>query len=180
MTSIVGLLYNWAFFTLLGYSPFLMGIDSPIQLGLVFCGWGILVAVFAIWGAPCCARPARHPENAVRQLVLMAADLAVIAIFYSNPTVVIVCVIVAGIFIGVNNTLVTTAVMSIAPVERPVRLGHLRLRAVHRRGSRPLRRRTAGHGLQPRIPFLLGTATLIAAAIVLSTVHRALTGRRPW
>ena len=32
----------------------------------------------------------------------------------------IICVIIAGAFIGVNNTLVTTAVMSIAPVERPV------------------------------------------------------------
>ena len=52
MTSIVGLLYNWAFFTLLGYSPFLMGIDSPIGLGLVFCGWGILVAL-----SPCSVRP---------------------------------------------------------------------------------------------------------------------------
>ena len=51
-TSGVGLLYNWGFFTLLGYSPFLMGIDSPVQLGLVFCGWGVLVAIFAIWGAP--------------------------------------------------------------------------------------------------------------------------------
>jgi ACDE family multidrug resistance protein len=33
ITSIVGLLYNWAFFTLLGYSPFLMGIDSPSSSG---------------------------------------------------------------------------------------------------------------------------------------------------
>src|SRR4051812_3224519 len=28
-TSVVGLLYNWGFFTLLGYSPFLMDIRSP-------------------------------------------------------------------------------------------------------------------------------------------------------
>src|SRR5438874_137067 len=51
-TSIVGLLYNWGFFTLLGYSPFLMGIDSPILLGLVFCGWGVLVAAFSVVVAP--------------------------------------------------------------------------------------------------------------------------------
>ena len=52
VTSVAGLLYNWGFFTLLGYSPFLMGIRSPQRLGLVFCGWGVLVAVFAVWGAP--------------------------------------------------------------------------------------------------------------------------------
>jgi hypothetical protein len=48
-TSVVGLLYNWAFFTLLGYSPFLMNIASPEKLGLVFCAWGVLVAIFAVW-----------------------------------------------------------------------------------------------------------------------------------
>ncbi|MCU1413066.1 MAG: transporter, partial [Microbacteriaceae bacterium] len=118
LTSVVGLLYNWAFFTLLGYSPFLMGIDSPIGLGLVFCGWGILVAVFAVFGAPFLQRRFGTPKTLYFVFGLMAIDLAVIALFWSNPTVVIVCVIIAGAFIGTNNTLVTTAVMSIAPVER--------------------------------------------------------------
>ena len=52
--------------------------------------------------------------------MLLAADLAVIGIWPDKPTVVIAAVIVAGAFLGVNNTLVTTAVMSVAPVERPV------------------------------------------------------------
>jgi hypothetical protein len=39
------------FFTVLGYAPFPMGL-SPIKLGLVFTGWGILVAIFAVFGAP--------------------------------------------------------------------------------------------------------------------------------
>lgn len=43
-----------------------------------------------------------------------------IGIWPGNPTVVIVAVIIAGAFLGVNSTLVPTAVMSIAPVERPV------------------------------------------------------------
>jgi ACDE family multidrug resistance protein len=81
MTSIVGLLYNWAFFTLLGYSPFLMGIDSPIQLGLVFCGWGVLVALFAVFGAPWLQRRFGTPRTLYVNFVLMAIDLANIAIF---------------------------------------------------------------------------------------------------
>ena len=28
-----------------------MGLDA-IRLGLVFCGWGLLVAVFSVFGAP--------------------------------------------------------------------------------------------------------------------------------
>ena len=42
---------NTDFFTVLGYAPFPMGL-SPIRLGLVFTGWGILVAIFAVFGAP--------------------------------------------------------------------------------------------------------------------------------
>jgi MFS transporter, ACDE family, multidrug resistance protein len=173
-TSIVGLLYNWAFFTLLGYSPFLMGINSPIQLGLVFCGWGILVAVFAVFGAPALQSRFGTPRTLYTNFILMAIDLAVIAIFYSNPIVVIVCVIIAGAFIGVNNTLVTTAVMSIAPVERPVASATYGFVRFIGGGLAPYVAGLLVVAFNPRIPFLLGTATLIAAAIILSTVHKAL------
>src|ERR1700742_3723325 len=174
MTSIVGLLYNWAFFTLLGYSPFLMNIDSPIQLGLVFCGWGILVAVFAVWGAPWLQRRFGTPRTLYVNFALMAIDLAVIAMFYSNPIVVIVCVIIAGAFIGINNTLVTTAVMSIVPVERPVASATYGFVRFIGGGLAPYVAGLLVAAFNPRIPFLLGTATLVAAAIVLSTVHKAL------
>ena len=42
------------------------------------------------------------------------------AVFADDPTVVTVGIIVSGAFIGVNNTLITEAVMGAAPVERPV------------------------------------------------------------
>src|SRR5581483_1703551 len=93
---------------------------TPQQLGLVFCGWGVLVAIFAVWGAPRLKARFGTARTLYGNFVLMAADLAVIAIWWDDKTVVIAAVVVAGIFIGVNNTLVTTAVMSIAPVERPV------------------------------------------------------------
>jgi MFS family permease len=173
-TSIVGLLYNWAFFTLLGYSPFLMGINSPILLGLVFCGWGILVAVFAVWGAPFLQRRFGTARTLYVNFVVMALDLAVIAVFYSTPTVVIVCVIVAGAFIGVNNTLVTTAVMSIAPVERPVASATYGFVRFIGGGLAPFVAGLLVTAFNPSVPFFLGTATLVAAAIVLSTVHDAL------
>jgi ACDE family multidrug resistance protein len=174
LTSVVGLLYNWAFFTLLGYSPFLMGIDSPVQLGLVFCGWGILVAVFAVFGAPWLQRRFGTPKTLYVNFALMAVDLAIIGIFVSNPTVVIVCVIIAGAFIGVNNTLVTTAVMSIAPVERPVASATYGFVRFIGGGLAPFVAGQLVVAFNPRIPFLLGAFTLVAAAIVLGTVHKAL------
>jgi ACDE family multidrug resistance protein len=174
-TSGVGLLYNWAFFTLLGYSPFLMGIDSPVQLGLVFCGWGVLVALFAIWGAPWLKARFGTPRTLYGNFVLMAADLAAIGIWPDHPVVVIVAVIIAGAFIGVNNTLVTTAVMSIAPVERPVASATYGFVRFIGGGLAPYVAGKLVARFNAHVPFLLGAGTVFLAAIVLATVHRALT-----
>ena len=84
-TSVVGLLYNWGFFTLLGYSPFLMGIDSPIKLGLVFCGWGVLVAVFSVFVAPAVAARFGTARTLYGNFALMAVDLAVIGALHRRP-----------------------------------------------------------------------------------------------
>jgi MFS transporter, ACDE family, multidrug resistance protein len=173
-TSVVGLLYNWGFFTLLGYSPFLMGISSPIKLGLVFCAWGVLVALFAVFGAPWLKARFGTAATLYGNFVLMAADLAVIGIWPDNHTIVIVAVIVAGIFIGVNNTLVTTAVMSIAPVERPVASATYGFVRFIGGGLAPFVAGKLVEHFNAHVPFALGAGTVLVAAVVLSTVHRAL------
>jgi ACDE family multidrug resistance protein len=175
-TSVVGLLYNWGFFTLLGYSPFLMGIDSPILLGLVFCGWGVLVAVFSVFVAPRLQRTVGTARTLYVNFVLMAVDLAVIGIFSTRPAVVIVGVIIAGAFIGVNNTLVTTAVMSIAPVERPVASATYGFVRFIGGGLAPFAAGQMVEWIDPQahLPFLVGAGTVLAAAVVLATVRKAL------
>src|SRR5581483_8162760 len=49
--GLTALLYNWGFFTVLGCAPFPMHLGTH-ELGYVFTGWGVLVGVFAIFGAP--------------------------------------------------------------------------------------------------------------------------------
>ncbi|MCU1473777.1 MFS transporter [Amnibacterium sp.] len=175
-TSVVGLLYNWGFFTLLGYSPFLMGIDSPILLGLVFCGWGVLVALFSVFVAPRLQRTVGTARTLYVNFALMAVDLAVIGIFSTTPVVVIVGVIIAGAFIGVNNTLVTTAVMSIAPVERPVASATYGFVRFIGGGLAPFAAGQMVEWVDPQahLPFLIGAGAVLVAAIVLSTVRKAL------
>jgi ACDE family multidrug resistance protein len=176
-TSGVGLLYNWGFFTLLGYSPFLMGIESPVQLGLVFCGWGVLVAIFAIWGAPWLRSRFGTPNTLYGNFVLMAVDLALIAVWPDNHALVIAVTIIAGAFIGVNNTLVTTAVMSIAPVERPVASATYGFVRFIGGGLAPYCAGLMVDALDGRahVPFAIGAGSVLLAAALLSTVHRALT-----
>jgi predicted MFS family arabinose efflux permease len=172
-TSVVGLLYNWGFFTLLGYSPFLMHL-SPLRLGAVFFGWGVLVAVFAVFGAPWLKARFGTPRSLYGNFVLLAADLALIGIWPDNVALVITAVIVAGAFLGVSNTLVTTAVMSIAPVERPVASATYGFVRFIGGGVAPYAAAKLVEHFNAHVPFLIGTATVLLAAVVLSTVHGAL------
>ena len=175
-TGVVGLLYNWGFFTLLGYSPFLMGIDSPILLGAVFCGWGALVAVFSVLIAPRLHTRFGTAPTLYVNFALMAADLALIGVFSTVPAVVITGVIVAGAFIGVNNTLVTTAVMSIAPVERPVASATYGFVRFIGGGLAPFAAGLIVEAFDPdaHLPFLLAALAVALAAVVLSSVRSAL------
>lgn len=117
--SITALLYNWGFFTLMGYAPYPMGL-SIMQLGWVFFGWGLLVAIFSIVGAPRLQTRFGTGPTLTAALLGFALVLAVMAAFTDHRAVMIGCVVVAGIVSGINNTLTTQAVMMVSPVERPV------------------------------------------------------------
>ena len=73
--SVTALLYNWGFFTMLGYAPYPMELDA-IQLGFVFFGWGLLVAFFAVIGAPRLQAPVRHRPVALRRAGLLRRPAA--------------------------------------------------------------------------------------------------------
>jgi MFS transporter, ACDE family, multidrug resistance protein len=117
--SITALGYNWGFFTLLAYTPFPMHLGIH-ELGYVFTGWGIMVAIFAVFVAQRLQARFGTARTLYVNLALMSADLLVIAVFTSSQLALIVAVIVSGAFVGLNNTLTTQAVMLVAPVDKPV------------------------------------------------------------
>ena len=117
--SLTALGYNWGFFTLLAFTPFVMHLGIH-QLGYVFTGWGVMVAIFAVFVAPRAQARFGTPRTLYVTLALLALDLVVIAAFTSSQSTLIVAVIVSGAFVGLNNTLTTQAVMLVAPVEKPV------------------------------------------------------------
>jgi predicted MFS family arabinose efflux permease len=172
-TSVVGLLYNWAFFTVLGYSPFLMHL-SALKLGAVFCAWGILVAAFAVIGAPLLRSWFGTARTLYGALVLVAVVLGVIAAFPGHKWVVIGAVIAFGSVVGVNNTLVTTAVMSIAPVPRNVASASYGFVRFIGGGLAPYVAGKLVEHVNVHVPFLLGSLAALAAVALLTTVHGAL------
>jgi MFS family permease len=172
-TSVVGLLYNWGFFTILGYAPFLMHL-SAIRLGFVFFGWGLLVAFFAVFGAPMLKGRFGTTRTLYGSLVFIAALLAVIGVFSGSRWTVMVAVILSGAAIGLNNTLVTTAVMSISPVPRNVASATYGFVRFIGGGLAPYVAGRLAEHFNPHVPFLLGAVVVLAGAALLTSVRSAL------
>ena len=115
--GIVAALYNVGFFTIMAYAPFVMKLPAQ-GLGFVFLGWGMLLAITSVLTAPKLKQWFGTIKAMVMMLITFAILLLLMGIFTETPAVVIVCVILAGAVLGNNNTLITTAVMDAAPVER--------------------------------------------------------------
>jgi MFS transporter, ACDE family, multidrug resistance protein len=172
--SLTALCYNWGFFTLLAYTPFPMHLGIH-ELGYVFTGWGILVAIFAVFVAPRAQRRFGTPKSLYVNLALLAIDLVVIAAFTSSQITLIVAVIVSGAFVGLNNTLTTQSVMLVAPVERPIASAAYGFVRFIGGGLAPYCAARLAASLNVHVPFYLGAATVAVAIVVLSTGHSLLT-----
>jgi MFS transporter, ACDE family, multidrug resistance protein len=171
--ALTALCYNWGFFTVLGYAPFPMNL-SPIQLGLVFTGWGILVALFAVFGAPTLQGRLGIARTMYLNLAAFAVVVLVIAIWTTDNAVLIPAVIVSGIFIGINNTVTTQAVMTVSPVERPVASAAYSFVRFIGGGLAPYAAGRLVIAFNIHVPFYIASGAILLGIVILSTGHRLL------
>jgi ACDE family multidrug resistance protein len=171
--GLTALLYNWGFFTVLGFAPFPMHLDTH-QLGIAFTGWGVLVAGFAVFGAPRLQARFGIAPTLYVNLTLFAADILVIGLFANNQAVLTGAVVATGIFIGVNNTITTQAVMTVAPVERSVASSAYGFVRFIGGGLAPYVAGRMAERWGVHVPFYVGAASVVMAIAVLSTGHRLL------
>ncbi|QHW32357.1 MFS transporter [Paenibacillus rhizovicinus] len=167
--GIAAALYNFGFFTLLVYAALVLGhlgLDEH-QLGLVFLGWGLMLAFTSVFTAPMLQRRFGTLPSMVVQLLLFAATLFVMAIWTTDKTVVIVMVIVAGAFLGNNNTLITTAVMNAAPVERPTASAAYSFLRFIGGAIAPYLAGKLAEWFNPHMPFIVGGAFVVIASLYL-------------
>ena len=120
LTALTAVFYNIGFFTILAAGPFALPDAGIIQIGWIYFGWGLLVAIVSVFVAPRVQRLVGTVPAVIGTLVLFMLDLLMMAVFAEHQAVVIVGIVLSGAFIGNNNTLITEAVMGVAPVERPV------------------------------------------------------------
>lgn len=171
--SITALCYNWGFFTLLAYTPFPMHL-SIHQLGYTFTGWGVLVAIFAIFVAPRLQELFGTAQTLYVNLALLSADLVAIAVFTSSKTVLIIAVILSGVFVGINNTLTTQAVMLVSPVERSLASAAYGFVRFIGGGLAPFVAAKLASNYNVHVPFYLGAVSVAAGILVLSKGHSLL------
>jgi MFS transporter, ACDE family, multidrug resistance protein len=172
--SLTALCYNWGFFTLLAYTPFPMHLGIH-ELGYVFTGWGILVAIFAVFVAPRAQRRFGTPKSLYVNLALLAVDLIIIAAFTTSQITLIVAVIVSGAFVGLNNTLTTQSVMLVSPVERPIASAAYGFVRFIGGGLAPYCAARLAAAFNVHVPFYLGAVTVLVAIVILYTGHSLLT-----
>ena len=171
--SLTALCYNWGFFTVLGYAPFPMGL-SPIKLGLVFTGWGVLVAIFAVFGAPRLQAAFGIAKTMYGNLVGFAIVVLVIAMWTTHRSVLIPAVIASGIFIGVNNTVTTQAVMTVSPVERPVASAAYSFVRFIGGGLAPYAAGRLVLAAGIHVPFYIAAAAIVVGVVILTTADELL------
>jgi predicted MFS family arabinose efflux permease len=166
--GIAALLYNGGFFAVIATTPF--AVDLGVYgIGYMFFGWGVLVGIFAVWGAPWMHRrfgliTSFALSIGVFSLILVGVALAVRA---DSVTGVIVLVIVCGAPLGVLNTLFTQSAMNIAPVPRPVASAGYNFVRFLGGAVSPWLCSKMGESLGWDVPFWFGAICVAAALVVL-------------
>ena len=143
-------------------------------LGLVFFGWGLLLAITSVFAAPRAQAPfRRRAARSAAMYVALAAILAVMGFGRGHARrVLAVAVIAAGAVLGVVNTVLTEAVMRIAPVERPIASSAYSFVRFAGGAVAPWLAGKLAEWVAPDTPFFVGAAAVCVAFVVL------LVGRR--
>ena len=167
--GITALLYNFGFFTLLAFTPFPLNMSAH-QIGLIFFGWGLALAFTSVVVAPMLQRRFGTVRVLVLNLLAFSALLGVMAVFTDDRAVLAACVVIAGLFIGVNNTLITETVMKAAPVERGVASAAYSFLRFGGGAVAPWLAGVLGETFGAHVPFWVGAgAVLLGAGAMVAT-----------
>jgi MFS transporter, ACDE family, multidrug resistance protein len=171
--GITALLYNIGIFTLLAFTPFPLAMNAH-QIGLIFFGWGLAAAFTSVVVAPTLQHRFGTVPVLTVSLLALSLLLAVMAIGTDVKAVLATCVVIAGVFIGVNNTLLTGTVMKAAPVERGVASAAYSFLRFGGGAVAPWLAGVLGETFNAHLPFWMGAATVLLGAGVLAATRRYL------
>lgn len=173
--AITALLYNFGFFTLLAFTPFPLDMSAH-QIGLIFFGWGVALAFTSVVVAPRLQHRFGTVPVLLVNLLAMTATLLVMAVETNNKAVLATCVVIAGLFIGINNTLITETVMKAAPVERGVASAAYSFVRFSGAALAPWLAGVLGEQVNVHMPYWVGAGAVLLGAGVLALTRSHLAG----
>ncbi len=178
--AIVALFYNFGFFVLLAYSPYPMekaasasGLEfGAHELGLVFFGWGLALAITSVLVAPILTRRLGLRPVLFAMLGGLTVCLVLLGLFVESLTGLVTVVIVSGLLLGVMNTALTEAVME--ATELPRNVASSTYSGVRFMGGAiaPAIAGPIAEGLGARAPYLMGAASIVVAMVALGLAGR--------
>jgi MFS transporter, ACDE family, multidrug resistance protein len=148
-----GMLYYYGFFTVLAYSPLVLGL-SAIQIGFVFFGWGLCLA----YGSAVLSHKLERkwtPKTLLKVSLIVFAIMLVLLFVVQPLWLKIVIIILSGLASGLNNALFTTHVMGNSPYERAITSGGYNFIRWLGAAIAPLLSGVLGESLSPQSPFLV-------------------------
>ncbi|MFD7751127.1 MFS transporter [Streptomyces sp. NPDC059757] len=164
--------YNYAFFTILAFTPFVLNM-TPYKSGAVFFAWGLLLAVFSVLVAPRLQKRFGSLKVLGASLVLLAVDLLILG--YGNHTAAIVCTIVSGAFIGMNNTVYTELALGVSDAPRPVASAGYNFVRWFAAAAAPYLAPKIEEWSNIHVPFVVAALAAVAGALVVRIRRTALT-----
>ncbi|HWM33386.1 MAG TPA: MFS transporter [Pseudolysinimonas sp.] len=173
LLAVAALFYNIGFFVLLAFTPFPLGFDA-IGLGLTFFGWGVAVALTSVWVAPLLTARLRRTTVLGIVLPLLAADLVLAGALVSQPSALVVAVVVGGLLLGVLNTVFTESVMNATDLPRSVASSsYSAVRFLGGAAAPPLAAALAA-AAGDSVPYFVAAASVLVATVVIVAGRRTL------
>ncbi|CAM5603378.1 MULTISPECIES: MFS transporter [Streptomyces] len=171
-TAISAFFYNYTFFTVLAFTPFVLDM-SPYRSGAVFFAWGVLLAVFSVIVAPRLQKRFGSLTVLGGSLVLLAADVLVLG--HGSHTTAVVCTVLSGALIGVNNTVYTELALGVSDAPRPVASAGYNFVRWFAAAAAPYFAPKIAEWSDARMPFTVAAVTAVLGALVVLVRRRALT-----
>ena len=169
--SVSAFFYNYGFFTILAWTPFVLGW-GPTAIGLLFFGWGLLVAISSVVWAPRLA--ARVGEVRAMMLTLGVFALLMLSDAVGSHAVVATVTVLCGACCGLLNTFYTGAAMSVSDAPRSVAsAGYNFLRWFGGGVGAFLVSRIAEWTGDYQLPFLVAVGVVALGAVTLAIGRRA-------
>ncbi|MDQ0674820.1 ACDE family multidrug resistance protein [Pseudarthrobacter siccitolerans] len=176
-TAVSGLFYNYGFFTILAFTPFILGMDA-YGIGGVFFGWGVAVAVFSVFVAPVLQNRFGATRVLAGTLLALMLTLLGLAAGHSVPAVVVL-VVVSGALLGINNTIYTELAMGVSDSPRPVASSGYNFVRWMGGALAPFAAAQLGEHFGPQVPFFAGAVAMVVAVGVALGGRKYLAAHEP-